>query len=168
MNGLDDVDEEGQELQVGARVVARRQQNLVMAVRQRPVAVLPATVEPGKRLLPKQDSESMFDRGLLHQIHEQEIVIDSHVGFLKHRGTLVLTRGDLVVTGYNRDPELEGFKLELLHEILHTYWDRPEVVIIHLLPFGRLSTKDGSTGHQQIGSRIDEPLVHEEILLLPA
>ena len=64
MNGLDDVDEEGQELQVGASVIARRQQNLVMAVRQRPVAVLPATVEPGKRLLPKQDSESMFDRGL--------------------------------------------------------------------------------------------------------
>ena len=168
MNGLDDVDEESQELQVGAGVIPRRQQVLFMAGRQRPVVVLSASVEPGKGFFPKQDPESMLDRDLLHQVHDQQIMVDCYVGFLEHRGALVLPRGDLVVTGQDGDPKLEGFQLELLHEILNTYWNGTEVVIVHLLPLGRLATEDGPAAEQQIGSGIEKALVHQEILLLPA
>ena len=61
-------------------------------------------------------------------------------------GALVLPRGDLVVTSYDRDSQLEGFQLELLHEILNTFRDGTEVVIIHLLPFCRFAAEKGPAG----------------------
>ena len=130
--------------------------------------MLSAAVESGKRFFIKQDSELMLNGDFFHEVHDQQIVIDRHVGFFKHRGALVLAGSHLVVAGQNRDANLQGFQLKLLHEILNPYRDGTKIMVFHLLSFGRLPSKDGSADKQQVRAGVQKFLIHQEILLLPA
>ena len=51
----------------------------------------------------------MFDRDIFHQVHDQQIMIDRHIGFLEHRGAFILTGRHFVVAGHNGNAELQGF-----------------------------------------------------------
>ena len=60
------------------------------------------------------------------------------VGPLVDGSQLELVGGYLVVSGFDRDAELERLILQFTHEGHHTRWYGSEVVVFELLIFGRL------------------------------
>ncbi len=109
----------------------------------------------------------MLDSNIFHEIHDQQIVIDRHVGFFKTRRALVLAGRHFVMAGHDRDSKFERFHLERFHEILYSHRDSAEIMIVHLLALGGLSAKDGPAKKQQVWPSIQEFLINQEVLLLP-
>ena len=109
----------------------------------------------------------MLDSNVFHEIHDQQIVIDSHVGFFKIRRALVLAGRHFVMAGHDRDSKFERFYLERFHEILYSHRDGGEIMIVHLLALDGLSAKDGPAKKQKVWSSIQEFLINQEVLLLP-
>ena len=71
--------------------------------REAPVVVLARTVDAGKGLLVEQHAESVFAGHLLHQRHEQHVVVNGQVDFLVDRSNLKLVGSHLVVAGLAGD-----------------------------------------------------------------
>ena len=100
--------------------------------------------------------------------HDELLVIGGEVGALEHRRDLELARGDLVVARLDRDAELEELALDLDHEREDALGDGAEVVVLELLALGRLGAEERAAGVQQVGARVEEVLVDQEVLLLGA
>ncbi len=109
----------------------------------------------------------MLDSDILHEIHDQQIVIDRYIGLFKYRRALVLAGRYFVMAGYDRDSKFERFQLERFHEILYSHRDGGEIMIVHLLTLGGLSAKDGPAKKQKVWPSIQEFLINQEVLLLP-
>ena len=128
--------DEGHKAQVVYRGLTGSVQQYAGIGREAPVVVLSRTVDACKGLFVQQGSESVLACHLLHQQHQQHVVIYCQVGFLKDRSHLELVGSHLVVTCLAGDAQLECCNLKVFHEGLNTVGDGAEIVVFHLLVLG--------------------------------
>ena len=162
--GLDD---EGDEAERGLGSLAGGVEQHAGVGGEAPVAVFAAAVDAGEGLLVEQDDEAVLARHLLHQRHQEHVVVDGEVAVLEDGGKLKLVGGHLVVAGLAGDGEFEGLHLQVLHEALHAVGDGAEIVVVHLLVLGRLVAHEGAARQHQVGAGAIEVGIDEEVLLLP-
>ena len=148
------------------RGVTGLEQVLAAVGAHRPVVVLAAAVDPGEGLLVQQADEPVAAGNVLHDLHRQLLVVGADVRVLEHRGELVLVGRDLVVPGLDRDSELGQLALGLEHVGEDPLRDRAEVVIVELVPLGRLGAEQGAAGGDQVRPLEVVLLVDQEVLLL--
>ncbi len=101
-----------------------------------PVVVLARTVDAGERLLVEQAAEAVVARHLFHEHHQQHVVVYREVRLLEDRGKLKLVGRSLIVACLAGDAQFESLNLKVAHEGCHTFGDRAEVVVVHLLVLG--------------------------------
>ena len=105
---------------------------------------------------------------LAHQAHQQHVVVDGQVAFFVDRRQFKLVGGHFVVACLAWYAELQCLYLEVLHKFSHTVGYGTEVVVLHLLVFGRVVAHQCTACQEQVGSGSVEVFIHEEILLLPS
>ena len=98
--------------------------------------------------------------------HEQLLVIRREVRALEQRRDLELPRRHLVVTGLDRDAELEQLLLDLDHVREHALGDHAEVLVFELLALRRLGAEQRATSRDQVRTCEVELAIDEEVLLL--
>ena len=162
------LDDEGDEAQVLLWRLARGVQQHSRVGAQAPVVVLARAVDAVEGLLVQQHAESVVAGNLLHQRHEQHVMVDSQVALLEDGCQLKLVGSHLVVACLDGNGQLQGLNLQVLHESLYAVGNGAEVVVVHLLVLGTLVTHQRATRHQQVGTGRVESLVDEEVLLFPA
>ena len=84
----------------------------------------------------EQGAEAVLAGHLLHERHEQHVVVYGQVGLLEDGSQLKLVGSHLVVTGLTGDAQFEGADFQILHEGLYTVGDGAEIVVFHLLVLG--------------------------------
>ena len=104
---------------------------------------------------------------LLHQRHQQHVMVDSQVTLLENRSQLKLVGSYLIMARLDRDGQFKSLYFQVLHKSLHTVGDGTEIVVVHLLVLGTLVAHQRATRHQQVGTGRVKPLVHQEVLLFP-
>ena len=109
----------------------------------------------------------MMASHLLHQAHQEHVVVNGKVGLLEDRCQLKLVWCYLVVTGLARNTELKSLDFQILHECLNTLRDGAEVMVVHLLVLGRIVTHQGATCQHQIRTCSIQAFIYQEVLLLP-
>ena len=130
--------------------------------------MLTTAVDAVEGFFVEQYAETMLAGHLLHQTHQQHVVVNSQVALLEDRSQLKLVGCHLVVTGLHGDSQLQRLYLKILHKGLHTIGDSTKVVVVHLLVLRTLVSHQRTTRHQQVRTCRVETLVHEEILLFPS
>ena len=164
MDGPDHRRAEHEELHVGVGRLTRLEEVAELAA-DRPVDVLARAVDAGERLLMEEARHAVLLRDTGQRLHDRLLVVGGDVGILVDRGDLVLPRGHFVVPRLHRHAELVELTLHLEHERQHALGDRPEVLILELLPLRRLGTEQRPPGHHQIGTGEVEVAVDEEVFL---
>ena len=71
------------------------------------------------------------------------------------------------MAGGDRNAQLMGFTLKVLHEGHHAGRNAAEVVVVELLSLGRGGTEQSAAALAQVRTGIVQGLVDEEVLLLP-
>ena len=135
---------------------------------QRPVVVLARTVNPLERLFVQQDHKSVFAGNLVHQVHHNLILVVGQIGFTIDRSQLELVRGNLIVSGLERNAEPQAGDLKLAHELSHACRDGGEVMVLQLLVLRGIVPHQGPACNHQVSPCGVERLVNQEILLLPS
>ena len=110
------LNDEHDEAEVVLRGLARSVEQYTGIGRKAPVVVLTRAVDAVEWFLVKQDFEAVLVGNLLHERHEQHVMVDGEVGFLEDRSALKLVWRNLVVAGLYRDAELESLNLKVFHE----------------------------------------------------
>ena len=165
---LDDRTQKQQELCVFIRRVARFQQIDPGIGRDRPVVVLAAAVDARKRLLMQQRDQIVLLRNALDQLHRQLVVVGGDVGRREDRCDLILRRCHLIVFGLGRNAQFPQLGIQLIHECLHTGFDRSEVMVLHLLSLRRRRAKQRTSGIDQILALAVIRLVDQKVFLFAA
>ena len=168
VDGHERLHDEYDEAQVVHRRLAGAVEQYARVGGQAPVVVLAAAVDAFEGLFVQQTAETVLVGHLLHQTHDEHVVIHGEVGFLKDGGQLKLVGSHLVVARLAGDAQLERLYFKVFHEGGHTLGDGAEVVVVHLLVFGAGVAHEGASGQQHVGACAVEPFVHEEVFLLPA
>ena len=163
----DDAGEEDEELQVLLGGVAGIEQVLAVG-RQRPVVMLARAVDALERLLVLQAHQAVVAGDDLHELHDEQVVVDGDVGLLEHGSKLVLAGGDLVVLGLCRHGELPQLGVKLLHEAADGGADGAEVVLLELLALVRGGAEEGAAAQDEVGALGEVLFLDEEVLLLGA
>ena len=88
-------------------VVARIEKVVAGVGGHREVVVLAAAVDSSKWFFVKQADEAILLGGLLHEVHDQHVVVRGKVRVLEEWSNFILTRCDFVVPGLHRNAELE-------------------------------------------------------------
>ena len=135
--------------------------------RKTPVVVLTRTIDACEWFLVQENTESMMACHLLHQTHQEHVVVNGKVGLLEDRRQLKLVRCYLVVASLARNAKLKSLNLQVFHESLNTLWDGSEVVVVHLLVLGRVVTHQGATSQHQVRACGIQTFIYQEVLLLP-
>ena len=104
---------------------------------QRPVIVLPAAVYAFEGFLMKQDLKIMLLGDLIHEIHDQRIMIYCKIYFFKNWRKLILIRCNFIMSCFNGNTQIHTFLLQITHKIEHSGRYRTKIMIIKLLPFCR-------------------------------
>ena len=133
---------------------------------QGPVVVLAGAIDPFKRLFVDEAHQPVAVGHLFQQFHGQLVVVAGGVGVAVDGGHFVLGGGHLVVLGFGGDPYLPQLLVQILHELGHPGLDHAEVVVLHLLPPGRVGPEEGAAGQAQVPPSLVEGLVDEKVLLL--
>ena len=105
---------------------------------------------------------------VLHDLHGELVVVHGNVGLAEHRSALMLAGGHLVVLGLGVDAQLPQLLVQIRHEGLDAGTNGAEIVVFHLLTFGRIGAEEGASGEDQIGTLGVVLGVHQEVLLLHA
>ena len=130
--------------------------------------MLTGTIHAVKRLFMHQANEAVLLRDALHNLHGQLVMVACNVGCGKYGRHFVLGRCNLIVLGLGEDAQLPQFLVQLLHERCHARADRTEIVVLHLLPLGRLGAEQRAAGEDQVLTLGVILLFNEEIFLLGA
>ena len=168
VNRRNGVHQESDELEVLRSGLARTEQVHARIGSQRPVVVLARSVDPLEGFFVQQHAELVTAGDLVHNGHQQLVVVVGQVGLLVNRSQLELTGSHLVVARLDRNSQLQALVFEVLHKGHHTRRNRPEIVVFQLLVLGRLVSHERTPREHQVGTHGPEALVHEEIFLLPA
>ena len=142
--------EHQQEHVVVLGLLAGREQVAARVRRQAPVVVLAAAVHAGERLFVQQAYQAVAQGNLLHDVHDEHVLIRRQVRGVENRRQLVLGRGRLVVLSLRRDAQLPQLDVQVAHVVAHALLDRAEVVILHLLALGRHRAKERAAGEDQV------------------
>ena len=164
--GLNDRDEEEQELCVLIRRGAGAQQVDAGIRGHRPVVVLARAVDAVERLFMQQTDQTVPRRDLLHDLHGELVVVGGDVGRGVNRGQLVLRRGDLIVLRLGKDAELPQLFVQVCHIFGHAGLDDAEIVVVHLLALGRLRAEERPAAVDEILALFIHRAVDEEVFLL--
>ena len=135
---------------------------------QRPVVVLAAAVDASKGLLRQQAHQIVAGGDSLHDLHNQLVLVGSHIGYCINRSQFVLGGSYLVMFRLRIDTQFPQFCVQFLHIGFYPGFDSAEVVIIQFLPLGRLCTEQSPTAEDQILPLFIHGLVDQKILLLRA
>ena len=130
--------------------------------------MLSATVDTRKWFLMQQHAEAVLSCHALHHRHQQHIVVDSQIGILEDGSQLKLVGSHLVVASLTGDTQFESDNLEFFHKRGNTLRDTPEIVVVHLLVFGRVVPHECTSCEQQVGTCRIESFIDKEILLFPS
>ena len=168
IDGHERFDDERDEAEVLLRRLSRGMEQDARIGRDAPVVVLARAVDAVEGFLVEKHTEAVVAGHALHERHEQHVVVDGQVALLEDRGQLKLVGCHLVVACLARDGQFQGLNLEVLHEGLHAVGDGAEVVVVHLLVLSALVTHQRAACEHQVGAGRVEPLVDEEVLLLPS
>jgi hypothetical protein len=168
VDGAHDGAQEGEELQVRVRLVARVEQVRARVRRHGPVVVLARAVDAGERLLVQDHLQAVLRRDAAHGLHDQHLVVAGDVRRLEHGGELELAGRDLVVARLDRHAQAIQLLLDLGHEAEDARRDRAEVVILHLLALGRLRAEERPIARHEVGPHEVQVAIDEEVLLLAA
>ncbi len=154
------------ELLIFVRGMTGFEQVVAVFIGHRPVVVLTAAVYTAKGLLMEQTTQAMLLGNLTEDFHQEHVVVGGYVAGFEHRSHFKLSRRHFVVTGLHRYAQLIEFGFGIHHEGQHTLFNGTPVMVFHLLPFGRLSTKERATGVDDVRASHIEGFVDQEILLL--
>ena len=168
VHGLENRAQEQQKLRVLTRRIPRLKEIFPRIGGKRPVVVLAGTVHPGKGLFMQKALHAVLSGDRAHKLHGQLVVVCGNVHGAVHRRKLMLPRRRLVVLGLRHNAQLPQLVVELLHEIVHTFFDRAEIVVVELLPLGRPRAEQRAPGEDEILAPLEHFAVDEEILLLCA
>ncbi len=135
--------------------------------RKAPVVVLTRTIDACKGFLVKEAAETVLACNLSHKSHEKHVVVNGEVALLKDRSKFKLVGSYLVVTRLARNAKFKSLDFEIAHELLNTFGNCTEVVVVHLLILGRVVTHKRTAGEQEVGTSSVETFVYEEVLLFP-
>ena len=125
------LDDEGHEAQVFLRGLAWSVEQYAIIGRERPVVMLTRAIDAIEGLFMQQHAETVVASHLLHQRHEQHVMVDGQVALLEDGGQLKLVGCYLVVACLDRDGQLEGLNLKILHESLNAIGDGAKIVVVH-------------------------------------
>ena len=114
----------------------------------------------------QQADEPMLLRDLFHDLHRELILVVGGVCVGIDRRHLVLGRGDLIVLGLGQNAELPELLVQLLHIRRNARADGAEIMVVQLLPLGRLRAEERSSAQAQILALEIQRLVDQEIFLL--
>ena len=124
------------------------------------------TVYPLERFFVEKDFEIVYGRNSLHRFHQKHVVIDGYVGLFVYRCDLELIEGYFVMACFDRYSKFHALLFQFAQEFEHTFRYCAEIVVVHLLAFGRrLSEKRTSCKHQ-VWARIVQGGIHQKIFLL--
>ena len=163
-----DVDEEGDELEVSCRILAGSKQQGAGVSTERPVVVLSRTVDTVEGLLVQQHNETVLARDLVHHVHYHLVLVVGEVALPEDWSKFELVGSDLVVPGLQGNAEFVAFVLEILHECCDAGGNGREVVVLELLVLGGGVAHQCASCEDKVRPGCIEILVNEEILLLPA
>ena len=127
------------------RSLARTMEQYASICRKTPVVVFTRTIDTIERLFVKQSTETMLASHLLHEAHQEHVVVNGKVALLKDRSNLKLVRCNFVVASLARNTKFKSTNLKVFHESLHTLRDGAEIVVFHLLVLSRIVTHKGAT-----------------------
>ncbi len=168
INGTDDRDAEDEELSVVVGGFAGFEEVFAVGGLEGPVVVLAAAVDAGEGLFVEDGLHAVLERGAFERAHDEHLMIGGDVGRFVDGRKLVLAGGDFVVAGLDGDGELEHLRLGFDHEGQHAVGNRAEIVIILLVPLGRLGAEKGAVAVDQVRPGQEEAAIDEEIFLLRA
>ena len=140
VDGLDRVHEEGQ----NRRFSFGASQGAAGSPRvrgQAPVVVLAAAVHACVRFLAQQHPEVVVPGDLLHEVHQEHVVVHREVGLLEHGAHSNWLGPPRCGGSFDGDAQLEGLGLEVAHEGMHAVRDGTEVMVLQLLTLGRVWPK---------------------------
>ena len=99
----EDTAEHQKELNIFVRSFSRLQKVNAVVCGERPVVVLTGTIHTGKRLLMKQALESVLLCHPFQSLHDNLVMVGSHVALLIDRSQLMLSGSYLVVLCLGRN-----------------------------------------------------------------
>ncbi len=166
--GSYDIYQKRYELQILRRRAAGADEVDARVGADRPVAVLARAVDALEGFLVQQHAEIVAARDLIHDCHQQLVVVVGQIDLLVDRSQLELVGRHFVVARLQRDAEHQAFVFEIAHERHHALGNGAEIVILQLLVLGRLVSHERTAGKHQIGAHSPQALVDEKVLLLPA
>ena len=80
----------------------------------------------------------------------------------------MLGRSHFVVLRFGRNTQLPQFFVQFCHKGFHLGLDGAEIMVFHLLSFGRLCSEQGAARKDQVLPFFPHGLVYQEILLFRA
>ena len=119
-------DDEHHEAQVLLWRLARGMQQGSVIGTKAPVVVLTRAIDAVEGLFVQQNTETVVTSHLLHQRHEQHVMVDSQVALLEYRSQLKLVGGHLVVACLAGNGQFQGLKMDIpeIPELLIDNTDR--------------------------------------------
>ncbi len=104
--------DEDYEAEVILRCLARTMEQNAGICSETPVVVLTGTVDACEWLLMKKHAETVMASHLLHQAHQEHVVVNGKVGLLEDRCQLKLVGCYLVMAGLARNAEFESLDFQ--------------------------------------------------------
>ena len=166
IHGRDHGQEENEELLVFRRGLPGIQKVFSSIGTDGPVVVFAGSVDPLKRFFMQEAGIAEAVGDFLHDLHGQLVVVDGDVGGLEDRRQFMLGGGDLVVLGLGRHAQFPELAVKGMHILGYLGLEDAEVMVLHLLPFGRRGAHEGAAGEEKILSLFVEFLVDQEVFLL--
>ncbi len=120
-----------------------------------PVVVLAGAVDAGEGLFVQQAHQTVPGGHLLHDLHGQLVVVGGDVGSGIDGRQLVLGGSDLVVLRLGQDAQLPQLLVQVRHIRRHAGLDDAEIVVVQLLPLGRLRAEQRPAAEHQILPLVD-------------
>ena len=132
---------------------------------QGPVVMLAGTVDTRKRFLMQQAAQPVPGRDPFQRLHDDLVVIHCDIGFFIDRSELMLGRRRFIVLRLCRHPEPPELLIDILHVCGDPGPDRPEIVVVQLLPLRRSRAEQSAAGKYEIHPFQVLLPVDDEILL---
>ncbi len=116
----------------------------------------------------EQAAESVLACHFANQRHQQHVVVYGQIAFLVYRSQFKLVGSHFVVACLAGYAKLKSLYFQVFHECGHAAWYGTEVVVVHLLVFGRIVAHQRASRQHKVGAGGIEAFVHQEVLLFPA
>ena len=100
--------------------------------------------------------------------HEQLVVVDCQIGFLKDGCQFKLIGCHFVMPCLDGNAQTVAHVFQFVHECIDPFGDGAEIMVFELLVFCSGMSHQGTSAELQIGAGIVKGQVDEEVFLFPA